>query len=171
MGDVLEILPGGSGGGRTGPPPALGLFRAFVSEARLASLFPELSPAEVAALKRRPEARDPRRHLFFRGSPEPAPAPSDPAHDSTASFSASGLRCAGPPTPRPPAGPAAAAAAEHWARQARDLAVLEAAKRRDRGNRGGTWTPEEVAAADRIDELYEIDDQGPLGASFHLWEE
>lgn len=43
----------------------------------------------------------------------------------------------------------------------RDLQVLERAAQRDRGNRRGTWTPEEVAAADRVDDAYDLDDLGP----------
>lgn len=59
-------------------------------------------------------------------------------------------------------------AAPRWGAQARDMAVLEAAAARDRGNRNGTWTAEEVAAADRLDDAYMQDDLGPVGGSFYF---
>jgi hypothetical protein len=58
----------------------------------------------------------------------------------------------------------AAAAPDYWAAQARDMSTLAGAAARDRGNARGTWTAEEVAAADRLDDAYEQDDMRPLGA-------
>lgn len=49
------------------------------------------------------------------------------------------------------------------AEQINDLLVLEAAMTRDKGNRNNSWTPEEVQAANRVDDAYDEDDLAPRG--------
>lgn len=43
---------------------------------------------------------------------------------------------------------------QFWSVQARDLETLDAAKRRDPANAGGTWTAREIELADALDDAY-----------------
>lgn len=102
------------------------------------------------------------------------------APDGACDYTPSGLALrvrnlppAAPPPPRNEDAPLfasqeRAAQEERLAAHVRDLDVLAGAAARDRGNRRGTWTPEEVAAADRVDDAYHDDDLMPLGHGWYV---